>query len=66
MNVLEHYILEVHNVEPYTAEWTSEFPDRDFISVDCTDDCYGHIKRAKHVWDKKEWAKIQEQGYYMG
>jgi hypothetical protein len=66
MNILEQYIVEVHSVEPCTAEWTKEFPDRELLSVDVTTTCYGRDDRRTHVWSKEEWEKIQEQGFYWG
>lgn len=66
MNILEHYIKNIHSVEPYTAEWTSEFPDREFIKVNMTTNCYGCEQTKDHIFNTAEWANIQEQGYYMG
>ena len=65
MNVLEHYIVEVHSVEPYTSDWTPRFPDREFLKVDLTQDCYGRVERGTHIFNTKEWEDIQEKGYYM-
>ena len=65
MNLLEQYIVEVHSVEPFTEEWVSEFPDRDFIKVDVTTNCYGRIKRVTRVFDRTEWTQYQKQGYWM-
>jgi hypothetical protein len=66
MNILEHYIVEIHSVTPYEADWTSEFPDRKFVQVDMTHDCYGQVLRNTHVFNTKEWEQIKSQGYYMG
>jgi hypothetical protein len=64
MNILEQYIEEVHNVRPYTAEWTKKF-DKEFVEVDITTNCYGSKKRDTHVFSTVEWEKVVEQGYYM-
>ena len=64
MNILENYIVEIHSIKPYIADWTSEFPNRDFIEVDLTSNCYGREERRKHVWDKKEFEQIKKQGFY--
>lgn len=64
MNVLENYIEEIHSVEPYTADWTDRFPDREFVQVDITSNCYGNKQRQKHVFNTKDWAEIQDQGFY--
>lgn len=66
MNILENYIEEIHSVKPHIAEWTKEFPDRDFLEVDVTTNCYGRTERKTHVWTVKEWEVIQAQGYYWG
>lgn len=66
MNLLEVYIEEVHSVTPYTADWTDRFPDRKFVQVDVTTNCYGREKRDTYVWNTKEWEEIKQKGYYMG
>ncbi len=65
MNLLEQYIKEIHSEVPYEAEWMSKFPDKKFVKVDVTTDCYGRLKRAKHIFDTKEWARYKTQGYWM-
>ena len=59
MNLLEHYILEVHDVVEFTA-----VPG--MIKVDLTYDCYGTIQRDKHITSKDLWEKELAQGYYLG
>lgn len=60
MNLVEHYIKEVHKVEEIEYEHGS------FISVDLTTDCYGRIGRNKTSFSNlEEWNKIKEQGYYL-
>lgn len=66
MNLLEQYIKEVHSVTPYEADWTKEFPDSEFIEVDVTTNCYGSIKRSKHIFNTNEWEQYKSQGYWMG
>lgn len=66
MNLLEHYIKEIHSVKEYNEEWTKEFPDTQFIEADITYDCYGTIERKKHVWNINTWNRIKENGYFMG
>ena len=66
MNVLEHYIKSIDSEEPYTAEWTKDFPDKKFVKVVLTVDCYGITTVDTHVFNTVEWDKIKEQGYYMG
>ena len=65
MNLIESYLKEIHSVKPCTAEWTKEFPDREFVEVDVTEDCYGRVTRRDHVFTVQEWADFQEKGYRM-
>ena len=58
MNLLEHYIIEVHDVVEFTA-----VPG--MIKVDLTYDCYGTIQRGKHITSKEEWEKELAKGYYL-
>lgn len=64
MNLLENYIEEIISVEPYTEDWTLEFPDRIFVKVLLVSNCYGRKEQRDHIWNTDEWEKIQEQGYY--
>lgn len=66
MNLLEHYIKEIHSVKKCKKEWTKEFPGEEFVNVDLTYECYGCIERMVHTWNKYSWEQIQEQGYFMG
>ncbi|ALA47902.1 hypothetical protein ABE137_12085 [Brevibacillus laterosporus] len=65
MNLLEHYIANVTFVEPYTEDWTDKFPDKQFVKVVLTANCYGQVETYQKVWTVDEWTKIQEQGYFM-
>lgn len=58
MNLLEHYIIEVHNVKEY-----KKYPN--MLEVEVTYDCYGDIKRDKHITSKEQWEKDIENGYFM-
>jgi hypothetical protein len=66
LNLLEVYIKETHSVEPCKEAWMEKFPEFEFVKVDATTQCYGREQRSTHVWNTAEWAKIKEQGYYMG
>ena len=58
MNLLEHYIKEIHEViEP------PDYPD--LVVIDVTTNCYGHIERHKHTCTKAEWEKAKAKGYFM-
>jgi hypothetical protein len=60
MNLLEHYIKEVHSVEEIKEDWGS------FILVDLTVNCYGITERTKTSFSNmEEWEKAKEKGYYL-
>lgn len=58
MNILEHYIEEVHGIKEL-----EKYPD--MIEVDVTCDCWGSIQRTKHFTTKEQWRKDLEKGYFM-
>ena len=62
MNLLEHYIVEIHKETPTQFD---DFKDVEFITVDITTNCYGHIKRSTTVFRKVYWEEAEENGYYM-
>ena len=66
MNLLENYIVEIHSEEPWFEAWMTDFPEKKFVRVDMTMNCYGNKRRSTYVWNTVMWAKIKEQGYYMG
>lgn len=60
MNLLEHYIKEIHKVEEVKEDWGS------FILVDVTVNCYGRFERTTTSFmNTDEWEKAKEKGYYM-
>ena len=66
MNILEHYIKEIHSIKPCTEEWITEFPYRELLEIELTSDCYGRIERETYIWSSNQWEQIKEQGYFMG
>ena len=58
MNLLEHYIKQIHEVKEY-----EEYPD--MLEVDVTYDCYGDIKRGKHITSKEQWKVDSSRGYFL-
>lgn len=58
MNLLEHYIQEVHGVKESLThpEW---------IEVDVTADCWGDVRRITHITTKKQWEQDLKNGYFM-
>lgn len=55
MNLLEHYILEIHSEEVY----------EDLVIADVTINCYGRKERKKHVETRKNWEREKKQGWYL-
>ena len=58
MNLLEHYIKEIHETKEF-----EKYPD--LMEIDVTCNCYGSIQRVKHLTDKKQWQIDLENGYFM-
>ena len=58
MNLLEHYIEEIHSIKEF-----EKYPD--MIEVDVTCDCWGSIQRTRHLTNKKQWKIDIENGYFM-
>ncbi len=56
MNLLEHYISEIH----------SEQTEGDYVRVVATINCYGSKKVINRLFSKSGWNEIKELGYYMG
>ena len=64
MNLLEHYIKEVHFVTDVTNKLA--YPTSEpLYAVDLTYDCYGRIARIPKQFYKSDWEKTVERGYFM-
>lgn len=64
MNLLEHYIKEVHSVMDVTNRLA--YPASEpMYAVDLTYDCYGAIERKTKHFYKSEWEEAQKKGYFM-
>ena len=78
MNVLEHFIKEIHSVRDITEEFeqhSGHEPAEPLLQVDLTYDCYGIITREiKTFWksDFEQAKKVMEYisshlgGYFCG
>ena len=55
MNVVEHWIREIHSVVPY----------EDLLIVEMTVNCYGTIERTKQYFLPEVWDEIKKKGYYL-
>lgn len=65
MNLVEHYIEEVHSVKPYVEDWTRKL-NKPFVIVELTYNCYGTYGEHKWVYSVDEWNEIREKGFYLG
>lgn len=68
MNALENYIVEVHEVKPFTGDWTKEewAKDKEWVEVEHTTNCYGSKKRGKRIYTTADWETTLQQGFYWG
>lgn len=68
MNLLEHYIKEIHGVKDITNKFTERAgyePDEPLLEVDLTYDCYGVVKRTTELFWKSNFEIVKKQGYFM-
>lgn len=68
MNLLEHYIKEVHSVDDVSnifEEANGFLPKEPFLKIDLTYDCHGAIGRNTRYFYKSEWEDAQKKGYFM-
>ena len=68
MNLLEHYIKEIHNVEDVSdkfARATGRKPEEPLYEVDITADCYGVVERMKKIMSKSALEQAKKQGYFL-
>lgn len=68
MNLLENYLVEVFNIEPYESKWTKEDWAREkvWLKVTASFNCYGRITKTTDIYSKDEWDRIVERGYHLG
>ena len=68
MNLLEHYIKEIHNVQDVSDKFvktTGIKPKEPLYEVDVTFDCYGVVERDIRFMDKSEFEQAKKQGYFL-
>lgn len=61
VNLLEHYIIEIHSEKEIMGEWMME----EYVKVDITIGCYGNIERKMKLFPLLYWEDIKKHGYYM-
>ena len=68
MNLLEHYIKEIHSVKDITNKFEEKCgyaPHDQFLEVDLTCDCYGVVERKICYFSKSKFEIVKKQGYFM-
>lgn len=68
MNVLEHFIKEIHSVRDITEEFKQHSrcePAEPLLQVDLTYDCYGIITRETKTFWKSDFERANKEGYFM-
>ena len=68
MNLIEHYIKEIHSVTDITEEFSKTCgytPQEPLLSVDLTYDCYGLVKRKTETFWKSNFEEIKKNGYFL-
>ena len=68
MNLLEHYIKEIHNVEDISDKYvraTGSELKEPLYEVDITVDCYGVVERTRKIMSKSEFEQAKKQGYFL-
>ena len=68
MNLLEHYIKEIHNVQDISdkfARETGRKPKEPLYEVDVTVDCYGVVERTRKIMSKSALEQAKKQGYFL-
>ena len=68
MNLLEHYIKEIHNVQDVSDKFERAIghkPKEPLYEVDVTVDCYGVVERMRKNMNKSEFEQAKKQGYFL-
>ena len=68
MNLLEHYIKEIHSVQDVSDKFaieTGRKPKEPLYEVDVTFDCYGEVERTRKIMSKSDFEQAKKQGYFL-
>ena len=68
MNLLEHYIKEIHSVQDVSDKFvraTGRKPKEPLYEVDITVDCYGVVERKRKFMSKSYYEQAKKQGYFL-
>ena len=61
MNLLEIYLKEIHEEKPYNSEWCRKFPDREFVEVTATWECYGKVYKRRLSLARKNRSNLTKR-----
>lgn len=64
MNLLENYLVRVHDIRPYNKKW-DEGNDKKYLSVTATFECHGKAYTTTDIYSEEQWNDIKEKGYCM-
>lgn len=68
MNLLEHYIKEIHSVHDVSDEFekaTGSKPKEPLYEIDITVNCYGVVERKRKIMSKSDFEQAKKQGYFL-
>ena len=68
MNLLEHYIKEIHSVQDVSDKYekaTGRKPKEPLYEVDVTVNCYGAAELKREFMSKSEFEQAKKQGYFL-
>ena len=68
MNLLKHYIEEIHSVQEISNKFekaTGHKPKEPLYEVDVTVNCYGAVERKREFISKSEFEQAKKQGYFL-
>ena len=68
MNLLEHYIKEIHSVQYVSDMYEKAIghkPKEPLYEVDVTVDCYGVVERTRKFMSKSDFEQAKKQGYFL-
>lgn len=68
MNLLEHYIKEIHSVQDVSNKFekvTGRKPKEPLYEVDVTVNCYGAVERKREIMRKSKFEQAKKQGYFL-
>ena len=68
MNLLEHYIKEIHSVQDISDKYEKAIrqkPKEPLYEVDITVDCYGVVERMRKIMSKSALEQAKKQGYFL-